>query len=48
MQFLLIWGLCDNSVTHRILTLLNFAMRPITFNGPRVLASPLYAELETL
>ena len=39
-----IWGLCDNSVTHRILTLQNFALRLITFNGPRVSATPLYAE----
>ena len=43
-----IWGLCDNSVTHRILTLQNFAMRLITFNGPRVSATPLYADLEIL
>jgi len=43
-----IWGLCDNSVTHRILTLQNFAMRLITFNGPRVSATPLYADLELL
>ena len=43
-----IWGLCDNSVTHRILTLQNFAMRLLTFNGPRVSATPLYAELGVL
>ena len=43
-----IWGLCDNSVTHRILTLQNTAMRLLTFNGPRVSATPLYAELGIL
>ena len=43
-----VWGLCDNSVTHRILTLQNFAMRLITFNGPRKSATPLYAELSLL
>ena len=43
-----IWGLCDNSVTHRILTLQNIAMRLLTFNGPRVSSTPLYAELGVL
>jgi len=43
-----IWGLCDNSVTHRILTLQNSALRLITFNGPRTSATPLYAELGIL
>ena len=43
-----IWGLCDDSVTHRILTLQNFAMRLLTFNGPQVSATPLYAELGVL
>ena len=43
-----IWGLCDNSVTHRIQTLQNTAIRLITFNGPRVSATPLYAELGIL
>ena len=43
-----IWGLCDNSVTHRIQTLQNSAMRLISFNGPRVSATPLYADLGIL
>ena len=43
-----IWGLRDNSATHRILTLQNFAMRLITFNGPRISATPLYSELGIL
>jgi hypothetical protein len=43
-----IWGLCDNSVTHRILTLQNTALRLITFNGPRASATPLYSELGLL
>ena len=43
-----IWALCDNSVTHRILTLQNTALRLITFNGPRTSATPLYAELGLL
>ena len=43
-----VWGLCDNSITHRILTLQNFAMRLITFSGPRNSATPLYAELRIL
>jgi hypothetical protein len=43
-----IWGLCDNSVTHRILTLQNITLRLITFNGPRVSATALYAELGLL
>ena len=43
-----IWGLRDNSVTHRILTLQNTAMRLLTFNGPRTSATPLYSELGIL
>ena len=43
-----IFGLCDNSVTHRILTLQNFALRLLTFNGPRISATPLYSELKIL
>ena len=38
----------DNSVTRRILTHQNFAMRLITFNGPTVSATPLYADLGIL
>ena len=43
-----IWGLCDNSVTHRILTLQNMAMRLMSFSGPRTSATPLYAEIGVL
>ena len=43
-----LWGLCDNSVTHRILTLQNTAMRLITFSPFRSSATPLYAELKIL
>ena len=43
-----VWGHCDNSVTHRILTLQNLAMRLITFSAPRKSATPLYAELSIL
>ena len=43
-----VWGLRDNSVTHRILTLQNTAMRLMTFNGPRTSPTPLYAELGIL
>ena len=43
-----IWGLCDNSVTHRIQTLQNTALRIITFNGPRKSATPLFAQLHML
>ena len=43
-----IWGLRDNSVSHRILTLQNFAMRLLTFKGPRTSATPLYSELGIL
>ena len=43
-----VWGLCDNSVTHRILTLQNLVMRLITFSAPRKSTTPLYAELSIL
>ena len=43
-----IWGLCDNSITHRILTLQNTALRLITFNAPRTSATPLFAQLRIL
>ena len=36
-----IWGLRDNSVTHRVLTLQNIAMRLMIFNDPRTSATPL-------
>ena len=42
------WALCDNTVTHRIQTLQNTAIRLITFNGPRVSANPLLADLKLL
>ena len=35
-----IWALCDNTTTHRIQTLQNIAIRLITFNDPRVSATP--------
>ena len=38
-----IWGLRDNSVTHRILTLQNTALRLMTFSNPRSSATALYA-----
>ena len=43
-----IWALCDNTVTHRIQILQNTAARLMTFNGPRVSAKPLLADLELL
>ena len=38
-----IWGLSDNSVTHRIQTLQNTALRLMTFSPPRTSATNLYA-----
>ena len=43
-----LWGLCDNSVTHRILTLQKAALRLITFSEPRSPSAPIFAELEIL
>ena len=43
-----VWGLCDNTVTHRIQVLQNTALRLITFNEPRTSASPLFSELGLL
>jgi len=43
-----LWGLCDNTVTHRILTLQNTALRLMTFSEPRTSATPLFAELKLL
>lgn len=43
-----IWGLSDNTVTLRILKLQNLAMTRITFNGLRISAANLYAELGIL
>ena len=39
-----IWGLRDNSVTHRIATLQNTALRLMTFSSPRYSATRLYAD----
>ena len=41
-------GLCDNSVTHRILTLQKAALRLITFSEPRSPSAPIFAVLEIL
>ena len=41
-------ALCNNTVTQKIQTLQNTALRLITFNGPRMSASPLLADLELL
>ena len=43
-----VWGLCDNYVTHRILTLQKAALRLITFSEPRSPSSPIFAELGIL
>ena len=43
-----IWGLYDNTVTHRILTLQKSALRLITFSNPRSPSSPIFAELKLL
>ena len=43
-----IWGLCDNTVTHRIVTLQNTAMRLMSFKPPRTSATPIYAEFGIL
>ena len=43
-----VWGLRDNSVTHRILTLQKSALRLITFSKPRSPSSPIFSELRIL
>ena len=43
-----IWGLCDNTTTHRIQILQNTALRLMTFKEPRSSANPLYHELSLL
>ena len=43
-----LWGLRDNSVTHRILTLQKTALRLITFSDPRSPSSPIFAQLKLL
>ena len=43
-----IWGLCDNTVTHRILTLQKTALRLMTFSEPRSPSSPIFSDLGIL
>eukprot|EP00111_Clytia_hemisphaerica_P010587 TCONS_00030955-protein len=43
-----LWGLCDNTITYRILTLQNTALRLMRFSEPRTSATPLFAELKLL
>ena len=43
-----IWGLCDNFVTHRILTLQKAALRLMLLREPRTHSSPMFAELGIL
>ena len=43
-----IWGLCDNSVTHRILTLQKTALQLMTFSEPRSPSSPIFSDLGIL
>lgn len=43
-----IWGLRDNTVTRRILTLQKAALRLITFNQPRAPSSPIFSNLGIL
>ncbi len=42
------WGLCDNTVTHRIQVLQNTALRLMTFQEPRASVTHTYAELKIL
>ena len=42
------WGLCDNHITNRILTLQKTALRLLTFNEPRSHSNPIFAELGIL
>uniref|UniRef100_A0A7M5VBW5 Reverse transcriptase domain-containing protein n=1 Tax=Clytia hemisphaerica TaxID=252671 RepID=A0A7M5VBW5_9CNID len=42
------WGLCDNTVTHRIQVLQNTAIRIMTFQEPRASVTPTYNELKIL
>ena len=43
-----IWGLSDNSITHRILTLQKTALRLITFSEPRAPSAQIFANLGIL
>ena len=42
------WGLCDNTITHRIQVLQNTAIRLMTFQGPRASVTRFYSELKIL
>lgn len=42
------WGLCDNTITHRIQVLQNTAIRLMTFQGPRASVTLTYSELKIL
>ena len=42
------WGLCDNTVTHRIQVLQNTAIRLMTFQDPRASVTATYSELKIL
>ena len=43
-----LWGLCDNTTTHRILTLQKAALRLITFSDPRAPSAPIFHDLGIL
>ena len=43
-----IWGLCDNTNSHRILTLQKAALRLITFSAPRTPSNPIFSNLGIL
>ena len=43
-----VWGLCDNFITHRILTLQKAALRLMTFNQPRAPSAPIFSDLKIL
>ena len=43
-----IWGLCDNTNSHCILTLRKAALRLITFSGPRTPSNPIFSNLGIL
>ena len=43
-----VWGLCDNYITHRILTLQKAALKLMTFNQPRAPSAPIFSDLKIL
>ena len=43
-----IWRLCDNTNSHRILTLQKAALRLITFSAPRTPSNPIFSNLGIL